>query len=279
MKNVLENIYRKYNRTEFIETDPVRFLYRYSVPEDMEIAGLLAAELAYGRVEQIHKSLTELFKRIGKSPFEFVKNFDSSKKSQLKTFKHRFTSGDDISDLLTVIKKVLTKYGSIELFFLQFHKPYDKNLVPAMTKFVEALRSMCDDTQKDGMSRGVKYLLAGPDGRSACKRLNLYLRWMVRKDKIDVGLWKNLDKAKLLVPVDVHMARLSRILGFYNDGGISLSSVEKITTAFARIRPDDPVRYDFALSRIGIVDKCNGLRRKQCDLCRLYEFCSANKWK
>lgn len=276
LKNILESIYLKYNRRKFIKTDPVQFLYWYSAPADMEIAGLLAAELAYGRVEHIHKSLDELFRKIGKSPFEFVKNFNDSKKAGLKHFRHRFTSGDDISDLLTLIRKLLVKYGSIENLFLQFYNSSDKNLVPAMTKFVRALRSMYADTHKCGMTRGIKYLLSGPDGGSACKRLNLYLRWMVRNDEIDTGLWKKLDKAKLLVPVDVHMARLCRILGFYNGGGVSLSAAEKITGAFARIRADDPARYDFALSRIGILDKCNGLKSKRCDFCDLYEFCSTN---
>jgi uncharacterized protein (TIGR02757 family) len=117
------------------------------------------------------------------------------------------------------------------------------------------------------------YLLCDPANGSACKRLNLFLRWMVRDDDVDAGIWKKVDKAKLVVPVDVHMARLCRFLKLYKRKTVSLSAALEITQAFAEIEPFDPVKYDFALSRIGIVEDCNGAYRPQCEDCELLEFC------
>ncbi len=119
----------------------------------------------------------------------------------------------------------------------------------------------------------MKYLLVDPAIGSACKRLNLFLRWMVRDDDVDTGLWKSIDRAKLIVPIDVHMGRLCRILGFYSRKGVSLSTAIQITECFAEIEPADPVKYDFALSRIGIVENCNGQYHNACRHCELFPFC------
>ncbi len=274
IKTVLEKLYRRYNHHKLIKPDPLQFVYNYSRREDMEVAGLLAAELAYGRVQQIQKSLTDLLGRMGASPFEFVLNFNKQKRKKLKSFKHRFTSGEDISDLLELLKKVLKRYGSIEEFFVQGYSPEDENIVPALSKFCDSLLEMYAKTHNHLAPAQLNYLLTRPAIGSPCKRLNLFLRWMVRDDDVDAGLWKRIDKAKLIVPVDVHMGRLCRILGFHDRKAISLSTAMKITECFAEIEPADPVKYDFALSRIGILDNCTGRRRSGCELCELFKFCS-----
>ncbi len=273
IKDVLEKIYRKYNKSEYIITDPLQFVYHYSNPSDMEIAGLLSAQLAYGQVMQIHKSLDDLFGRMGASPFEFVLNFDKQKRQKLKSFKHRFTAGDDISDLLELLKKVLNQYGSIEEFFVQGYNPDDSNILPALSKFCDSLLQMHAKTHTVPASTQLGYLLTRPSAGSACKRLNLFLRWMVRDDDVDAGLWKRVDKAKLIVPVDVHMGRLCRILRFHDRKIISLSTAVEITERFAQIEPSDPVKYDFALSRIGILDNCTGRHRSGCGTCELLSWC------
>lgn len=274
LKAVLDKLYDKYNRSELIKPDPLQFVYHYSKPADMEVAALLAAELAYGRVQQIQKSLTDLLERMGTSPFEFVFNFDKQKRRKLKNFKHRFTSGGDISDLLELLKKVLNQHGSIEEFFVQGYNPEDKNIIAALSIFCDSLLDMYAKTHTSAASTQLSYLLTRPVAGSACKRLNLFLRWMVRDDDVDTGLWKRVDKAKLIVPVDVHMGRLCGILGFHDRKVISLSTAVKITECFAEIEPADPVKYDFALSRIGIVKNCTGHRRDGCELCELFKFCS-----
>lgn len=273
IKDVLERLYGKYNHRELIKPDPLQFVYRYSAPADMEIAALLATELAYGRVQQIQVSLTDLLGRMGASPFEFVLNFDKQKRRKLKKFKHRFTSGDSLSDLLELLKKVLSRYGSIQEFFVQGYNPGDKNIVAALSKFCDSLLDMYAKTHNEPVPRQLSYLLPRPATGSVCKRLNLFLRWMVRDDEVDTGLWRCVDKAKLIVPVDVHMGRLCRILGFHDRKTISLSTAVKITECFAEIEPTDPAKYDFALSRIGILENCTGQSSEKCGVCELFEYC------
>jgi len=274
IKDILERLYLAYNHKKLIPPDPLQFVYQCTHPADMEIAALLSATLAYGRVQQIEKSLTNLFERIEKSPFEFVLNFGPEQRKQLQGFRHRFTTGDDISDLLRLLKKVLAEHGSIEKFFLLGYRKTNRNIIPALSNFCDSLTGMYAVEHDGQVSRGVKYLLADPARGSASKRLNLFLRWMVRDDDVDTGLWKSIDKAKLIVPVDVHIARLSRILGFHSKKTVSLTTAVEITEAFAEIEPDDPVKFDFALSRIGILENCTGRLGKQCIDCELYEFCS-----
>ena len=254
LKAVLERLYARYNHRDLIKPDPMQFLYQYSNRADMEIVAFLASALAYGRVQQIEKSLTDLLGRMGDSPFEFVGDFDGRKRAKLKDFKHRFTTGDDISDLLMLLKEVLRRYG-------------------ALSKFCDLLLNMHAAEHNGQTNGGLKYLLVSPAGGSACKRLNLFLRWMVRDDDVDTGLWRSIDKSKLIVPVDVHMSRLCQILGFYDHKTVSLKTAVKITESFAELEPSDPVKYDFALSRIGIVENCTGNFRPECESCELLEFC------
>jgi uncharacterized protein (TIGR02757 family) len=274
IRNVLEKLYKKYNRRELISPDPLQFVYHYSKPADMEIAAFLAAALAYGKVQQIEKSLNNLLARMSDSPYKFVKQFDKNKRRAIRNFRHRFTTGDDISNLLALFKKIINKHGSIEQYFVRGYNPDDSNIIPALSQFCNSLLALHADGNKGQISQGLKYLLVSPAGGSACKRLNLFLRWMVRDDDVDTGLWKSVDKAKLIVPVDVHMGRLCKILRLYNRKTTSLSAAKEITESFAEIEPDDPVKYDFALSRIGIVEDCTGRLRKNCEFCELFGFCS-----
>jgi uncharacterized protein (TIGR02757 family) len=260
-KLLLEKLYKKYNRKENIPPDPLQFVYKYQKAHDMEIAALLSAMLAYGRVSQIEKSLTNLFARMGKSPFEFVVNFDKAKRLSLTDFKHRFNTGNDISDLFISLKKVLNKYGSLEKYFLTGYSSKDRNIIPALTAFCHKLMNDYASQHQRRISPGLKYLLTDPAKASACKRLNLFLRWMVRDDNIDTGLWKSIDKAKLIIPMDVHMSRISAMLNFHHQKTITLKTAVKVTGRFAQIQPTDPVRYDFTLCRIGMLANIADLDR------------------
>jgi len=276
VKDVLEKLYDKYNHCRFIKPDPLQFVHQYPKFSDMEIVALLAALLAYGRVQQIEKSLTDLLGRMGNNPFEFVRNFDKQKRQKLKNFKHRFTSGDSLSNLLMLLKKVLGQYGNLQNFFVQGYNPSDKNIIPALSRFCDLLLGMYAKTHNNYIPKGLRYLLPRPAAGSACKRLNLFLRWMVRDDDVDIGLWRSIDKAKLIVPVDVHMGRLCRILGLYDRKTVSLTTAIKITESFAEIEPADPIKYDFALTRIGILENCTGQHQSGCKFCGLFEICRHN---
>lgn len=273
LRDILEKLYEKYNRFELIKPDPLQFVYRYSDRRDMEIAGFLAASLAYGRVRQIEASVDKLLNRMEAGPYEFVMKFNGKCRNSLKDFRHRFNSGDDISGLLELLGDVIREHGSLEEYFMQGYESAGGMVVGGLSNFCNGLLDRYKQKHRRDVPKGLIYLLSDPAKGSACKRLNLFLRWMVRDDDVDTGLWQSMNKAELIVPVDVHMARLCRFLKLYERKSVSLSAALEITQAFAKIEPCDPVKYDFALSRIGIIEDCNGAYRPQCEDCELLEFC------
>ncbi len=266
---LLEKLYAKYNHRVLVPPDPLQFVYRYAERRDLEIAAFLASALAYGRVRQIERSLTQLFERMDDAPYYFTSRCDGSGRARLRSFKHRFTTGNDVSNLLALFRRVFDDYGSLESFFALGYRCDDATILPALSQFCDSLCQMHGDQAPAGLN----YLLANPSRGSASKRLNLFLRWMVRRDEVDPGLWTRIDPAKLVVPMDVHMGRLCGILGLHDDKTISLSTALKVTRAFARMNPEDPVKYDFALSRIGILEDCHGRRRAECETCELNNLC------
>jgi uncharacterized protein (TIGR02757 family) len=149
IKDILEKLYRRYNHRDCIKPDPLQFVYRYTDPADMEVAGLLSAVLAYGRVQQIEKNLNDLFGRMGASPYAFVMDFDKVHRKKLISFKHRFTTGKDIADLLMVLQKVLQKKGSIEKHFLSGYSKKDENIIPALSRFCDSLYEIYRDYGPD----------------------------------------------------------------------------------------------------------------------------------
>ena len=250
LKNILEGLYRKYCHKKFIPPDPLQFVYHYKKKPDCEIAGFLAACFAYGAVEQIEKFLTALLGKMGESPSEFIKNFSAEDKKLFESLKYRFNTSQDIISLLEILKQVLIQHGSLENLFLKGYSGTDSNIIPAAENFIKNLLKI----HNKKASRGLKFLLSDPAKGGTSKRLFLFLRWMVRNDEADAGLWEKIDKTKLIVPVDVHIGRLSKILGLHNRKTINLKAAVEITEAFKKICPQDPVKYDFALCRIGILE-------------------------
>lgn len=241
----LEMLYKKYNRREFVHPDPLEFLYNYKDVRDREIAGLIASSLAYGRVAQILKSVSIVLGRMGRSPYGYLMSKrDKEIVKDFVDFKHRFTTGRDKADLLIGIRHVVRRYGSLKKCFKSGYKNNDKTTVPALSFFVsEMIRGA-----------GVKKmsLLPSPELGSACKRLHLYLRWMIRKDAVDPGGWDDIPCSKLIIPLDTHMHRIGRALGFTKRRQADLRTALEVTDGFAVFSPEDPVRYDFALTRFGI---------------------------
>jgi uncharacterized protein (TIGR02757 family) len=245
-KNLCD-LYTKYNHRVFVHPDPLEFLYDYPNLADREIVGLIASSLAYGRVQQILKSVGAVLQRMG-SPYSFL--MDSSRRSLTRNFhdfKHRFTTGEELATMLYGVKRVIEHYGSINKCFAQGLNPADETVIPALCAFVSELSSVFASRPRS--------LLPSPASGSACKRLNLFLRWMVRKDEVDPGGWDNVTPSKLVVPLDVHMHRISLQLGLTSRKQANLKAACEITAAFRRLEPDDPVRYDFALTRLGIRDE------------------------
>jgi uncharacterized protein (TIGR02757 family) len=240
------DLYAKYNHREFVHPDPLEFLYDYPDLKDREIVGLVASSLAYGRVRQILKSVCSVLQRM-ESPYSFLMN--SSGKSLTRNFddfKHRFTTGEELATMLYGIKRVIDKHGSLNACFAQGLNSNDETVIPALSFFVSELSAVFPSKPRS--------LLPSPVSGSACKRLNLFLRWMVRKDEVDPGGWDNVPASKLLVPLDIHMYRISLSLKLTSRKQANLKTACEITAAFRRLEPDDPVRYDFALTRLGIRD-------------------------
>jgi uncharacterized protein (TIGR02757 family) len=240
----LERLYSRYNRREFISPDPLELIYRYSDRDDREIAGLLAALLAYGGVRQIVNSAADALARMGSRPRAFLdKSTFKDIQAAFKGFRHRWTAGPDIAALLAGVRAAIDRFGSLETSFLAGFLPEHETVLPALATWVQVLRS-------GGRGSGARRdLLSCPRQGSACKRLNLFLRWMVRKDDVDPGLWSRVPASKLVIPLDLHMHRIGLAWGLTNRKSADLKAALEMTAAFRAVAPNDPVRYDFSLTR------------------------------
>jgi uncharacterized protein (TIGR02757 family) len=239
-------LYQTYNHREFIHPDPLEFLYDYPELRDREIVGLVASSLAYGGVRQILKGVKSVLERM-ESPHAFLK--ESSRESLIKifqNFKYRFTTGEELAGMLYGIKRVVEQHGSLQACFADALSDDHETIIPALGEFVKELSAVFEGRPRS--------LLPSPEAGSACKRLNLFLRWMVRRDEVDPGGWDDVPASKLIVPLDTHMHRISLQLGLTKRKQANLKAACEITAAFRSIEPEDPVRYDFALTRLGIRD-------------------------
>jgi uncharacterized protein (TIGR02757 family) len=245
-REILDGLYERYNRRELVHPDPLEFLYEYDDPADREIVALVASSLAYGRVAQILRSIRIVLERIG-GPARFVATVSADKmRRTLSGFKHRFATGDEVAGLLYAAGRVIAECGSLEKAFLASLSPTDSNVVAAVTAFSAGLRAAAGFDS---------HLLPCPSRGSACKRLHLFMRWLVREDDVDPGGWGDVSPSLLVVPVDVHMHRICTALGLTARKSADLRTAVEITEAFKRFQPEDPVKYDFALTRLGIRDE------------------------
>jgi uncharacterized protein (TIGR02757 family) len=241
----LDELYNRYNRQKYVHPDPLEFLYAYKDFADREISGLIASCLAYGRVDQILKSAARIFKEMEPSPSLFLKEatFESLRQT-FSGFTHRFATGETLSMLLMGVKTAIEKYGSLYQCFLCGLDGHDETILPALTLFAQKIKA--------GGIYCPGHLLPCPQKGSPCKRLNLFLRWMVRQDDVDPGGWSEVPRSKLIVPLDTHMHRIAIRLGLTSRNQADMRTALEITAGFRKILPDDPVKYDFALTRLGI---------------------------
>lgn len=241
----LERVYALYNRTELISPDPLEFLSRYKNPADRELAALIAACFAYGNVKQILKNVNGILDKTAGSPHAFILNATPGKLLRtFKNFRYRFTGEDELCAFLCAVRRVLKKHGSLENCFLAYYNPHEETVLPALRGFARELRTGAD----------LHSLVPDPDKNSALKRLNLFLRWMVRKDAVDPGGWERVSPAHLIVPLDVHMHRIARKLKLTKRNAADMTTALEISRAFKKCCPHDPIKYDFCLTRFGIRD-------------------------
>lgn len=250
-KDKLENLYISYKH-KFSSKDPVWILHRFRDEKDIELIGLITAAHAYGSVEQINVFIEKLIKITGNQPYEFTINFQKRKdKKFLKGLNYRFNTTDDLVNMFEALNRNVNEFSSLKNLFLSNYSSLDGNILNALSNFTNRMNL----NEKPASGRYYHYLFSDPVNGSACKRMNLFLRWMVRKDEIDLGLWPEVDKAKLIMPVDVHIARISKSIGLVKRKSIDLKFAVELTDKLKEYDPYDPVKYDFALCHLGMEKK------------------------
>ncbi len=249
LKEHFENLYHAYHHRKYVSPDPLQFVYEYDNPKDQEIAAFISSCLAYGRVQQIINSLSSIFSIMG-SPYEYLMNTNVFlNQNDFKKFKHRFTTGTELVYLFHGLRGTFQSYGSLQSLFLSDLRKKESGVREILILGLEQFRDIA--YQGKDIHR-YNSLLSDPQKGSACKRLFMFLRWMVRKDNVDIGLWNKLSPSQLIMPLDTHIFRLSRQFGFTQRKQADLKTAIEVTNSFKKICKFDPVRYDFVLSRFGI---------------------------
>jgi uncharacterized protein (TIGR02757 family) len=272
----LDELYRSFDHVTSA-TDPVHIVRRYQSPADREVVGFCAAALAFGRVASVLQSVESLLAVMGPKPAQFVRRFDPVReRSRLAPLVHRWISGRDLTALLIVLRRMLTEAGSIEAFFLLDDDRTSPHVGPALDSF--SARALATDLRgaygrRVPRQRGVSYFFPRPSAGSACKRLNLFLRWMVRRDAVDLGVWSKVSPARLIVPLDTHVIRLGRCLKLTRYTSPGWKMAEDITNALRAFDPEDPVRFDFALCHVGMMNACGFLKPQGSAQCPLRGIC------
>ena len=258
-----------------IAPDPLQLVLRFDDPLDQEVAGLIAAAFAYGRADIIVANIGAMLARMRPSPYRYLAAFDKAEATKrFAGFVHRFHKTPDLVAFLECLAGTIETHGSLGALFEKCYEPTDADIGPTLARFVEAIRAQLPRSTRAMTQASLRYLLTSPNDGSACKRMNLFLRWMVRRTSPDLGLWTFVDPAKLVMPVDTHIHRIATFLGLNDRKSADWKAARALTDRLARFDRADPVRYDFALCRLGILDLCSRKRRREnCDVCMLREVC------
>lgn len=253
----LDALYASFDRAGEVP-DPVEFVRRYEAPADREVVAFLAAGLAFGRVASVNQSVSRLLEGLGPRPAEAVAGFSMARHAgRFHAFVHRWTRGTDVAQLLLVLRHMLREAGSIEAFFVEGWDEHAPDVGDALESFTARAANVAAGVSGGGAApRGVAYFFPRPSRGSACKRLNLFLRWMVRRDNLDPGGWSRVRPAQLVVPLDTHVIRVGRCLGLTHAVTPGWKMAADITAALRRLDPVDPVKYDFALCHLGMLGAC-----------------------
>jgi len=264
---LLDGLYARFHKAEFLESDPLAFAHAYAKPRDREVVALIAASFAFGNVKALKAAVADVLKPLGKSPARVVAENDAADwKRCYRGFTYRWVTGPDVRVYLSWIGEALRRHGTLGMLWATLDDPREPTVLPTLARFTEALGNMPAGgltTRKRTIRRpggepsalpsGARLLLTSPAGKSACKRMNLFLRWVCRPDDgIDLGLW-DVDTSRLVMPVDTHILQAATMLGFTERTTADLRTALEITHHLRLIAPADPCRYDFALTRPGIM--------------------------
>jgi uncharacterized protein (TIGR02757 family) len=252
LKSILEDRVAQYNRPSFIQADPISVPHRFSKKQDIEIAGFFAAIFAWGNRTTIINKANELMKLMDDSPHQFITQHNETDLKQLVDFKHRTFNATDLLYFIQFLQHHYSKHASLEHAFLKI-KPDDE-----FEKMELSLNSFYDyfSSLEDFPARTLKHI-AAPKKNSACKRLNMFLRWMVRKDDsgVDFGIWRNIEPSELICPLDVHVARVAAHFKLLTRKQVDWQAALELTHSLRKFDASDPAKYDFAMFGLGVVEK------------------------
>ena len=277
LREPLERLYREFDYATRVERDAIRFPLRYPDPRDREIVALLTACLAYGRVDLFSRELERVFGIIGPSPAAFVADFDVKRHARVfDQFIYRFNRPRDVVAFCLAARQVLERHGTLEKCFVSGDPDEHGPIGPALEHFAQTfLDADLDQVFPRGrISRGYRHLFPLPSVGGPCKRLQLFLRWMIRREPPDFGLWTSLSPARLLIPVDTHIENMSRAIGLTRRRSRNWRMAEEITARLATLDSADPVKYDFALCHTRMAGDCRDRRDPiVCPPCGLRAVC------
>lgn len=250
LKSYLDSCVTKFNCPDFISADPISIPHRFTRLQDIEIMGFWVAILAWGRRKTIINKASELIDLMGGQPYDFILHHKEKDRKAFLNFKHRTFQTTDTLYFLEFLQQYYRKHSSLEDAFTLHLHPGDTTTENALIGFRQLFFSLPDAPQR------TQKHIASPARNSACKRLNMFLRWMVRQDDkgVDFGLWKKIKPAQLQMPLDVHVERVARRLGLIARKQRDWKTVVELTDRLRAFDPDDPVKYDFALFGIGVLE-------------------------
>jgi len=247
LKQTLDRLYAEFNAPD-TAADPIHLVRRYAAADDREAVGFIAASLAFGRVASVLQSIARVEAIMGPSPAAYIRAFDPRREAKrFAAVGHRWIRGRDLVALLWLMRQMIDRCGSIERFFVATRANPDADMRSMLESF--SSRALALDVR----STGVRYFFPRPSAGSACKRLNLFLRWMVRRDRLDLGVWTDVAPSQLIIPLDTHVIRVGRCLRLTRYSTPGWRMAEDITACLRRFDASDPVKYDFALCHLGMM--------------------------
>lgn len=277
LRPALERLYRDFDYASRIERDAIRFPIRYADPRDREIVALLTACLAYGRVDLFGGALEGVLASMGASPSGFIADFGVDRDARrFDRFIYRFNRPRDIVAFCVAAREILARHGTLEKCFLAGDPDHAGPIGPALERFARAFleADLREVFPRGRYTRSYRHLFPLPSAGGPCKRLHLFLRWMVRREVPDFGLWTGLSPARLLIPVDTHIENMTRAIGLTRRRSRNWRMAEEITARLAAIDRDDPVKYDFALCHKRMSGDCLDRRDAVvCAPCGLRDVC------
>ena len=278
-KPSLDKLYESFNHPESA-LDPVQIVRRYERVDDREVVAFIAAGLAFGRVASVMASVEAVCTVLGGSPAAAVRAFDPARDgAPLRPLVHRWTRGDDFVALLWILRQLLEADGSLERAFVRGLDPAAEDVEAALESFSGRARAVDLRPAYGRRNRapGAHYFFSRPSTGSACKRLNLFLRWMARRDGVDPGGWTALPARQLVVPLDTHTIRVGKCLRLTRRASPGWKMAAEITSSLRAFNPDDPVRYDFSLCHLSMMGACGFGTKQGSSQCPLRVCCRPRK--